>query len=414
MEPASGPELLARLRADPDTAGLIGELPGEPPVHLVGGAVRDVLLGRGVREFDLVTEGDVEALAARLAGAAVVHGRFGTASLRRDGRRIDLARARRERYPSPGALPEVEPAPLAEDLGRRDFTVNAIALTLTGPAAGELRAVDGALRDLAEGRLRVLHDRSFLEDPTRLLRLARYAARLQFDPDARTGELIGEALAAGALATISGDRLGAELRLLLAEPDPAAALATLDGLGIAAAIEPGFGLRDTDPSLVRAARDLLADAARDGTLVLGLALDGVPEPRREPLLSRLGWPAEERDAALALAEGRRRLAVRLEHADRPSEIAVAVHGASPELIAAAGATAGSDGRRAAERWRDELRHVRPAIGGADLLAAGVPSGPEVGAGLRAALAAKLDGTADGPEEELAEALRALGRGEAEG
>ena len=144
--------------------------------------------------------------------------------------------ARRERYPAPGALPEVEPASLAEDLGRRDFTVNALAVTL---GDGELIAVPGALEDLAAGTLRVLHDASFIDDPTRLIRLARYAERLSFAVDPHTAAL---ARAAG-FATLSGGRLGGELRLALAEPDPVAVLA----------------------HALRAAADLdRADAGRDG------------------------------------------------------------------------------------------------------------------------------------------------------
>ena len=129
---------------------------------------------------------------------------------------IDLARARRERYLRPGALPEVEPASLDEDLRRRDVTVNAMALGLDG----ELITVPGAVEDLAGGILRVLHDRSFADDPTRLWRVARYAARLGFAVEPRTRALAH----AADPSTVSGDRLGAELRLALREPDPPAAL----------------------------------------------------------------------------------------------------------------------------------------------------------------------------------------------
>ena len=127
---------------------------------------------------------------------------------------IDVAIARAETYAEPGALPEVEPADLGRDLARRDFTVNAIALDL---ADGALAEFPGARDDLRAGRLRVLHDRSFLDDPTRLWRLARYAARLGFEIEPRTRELAEAAVSGGALGTVSGTRIGNELRLALAE-----------------------------------------------------------------------------------------------------------------------------------------------------------------------------------------------------
>src|SRR4051794_25474011 len=201
-------------------------LEGEEAVYVVGGAVRDVLLGRTPHELDFVVEGDAVAVARRaaerLGGRVTVHERFGTATVQASDATFDLAGARRERYERPGALPDVElGASLAEDLARRDFTVNAIALHL---ADGELIYRDGAREDLEAGVLRVLHDGSFRDDPTRLLRLARYAARLAFSGEPRTDQLAAEAVAGGALDTVTGSRLGAELRLLLGEPQPAAML----------------------------------------------------------------------------------------------------------------------------------------------------------------------------------------------
>ena len=168
---------------------------GEPGVHAVGGAVRDVLLGRTPRELDLVVEGDAVEVARRAAertgGTLTVHDRFGTATVQADGFAFDLAGARRERYPRPGALPEVElGATLRDDLERRDFTVNAMAI---GLADGALTTWAGARDDLAAGVLRVLHAGSFVDDPTRMLRLVRYAARLGFRPDPQTDALIDPA-----------------------------------------------------------------------------------------------------------------------------------------------------------------------------------------------------------------------------
>src|SRR5919201_6392615 len=210
-------DVLERLQQAPGAEVVLGAVADEPGVHVVGGAVRDALLDRVPRELDLVVEGDAATVArraaARVGGTVVVHERFGTATVTADGYAFDLAGARRERYPRPGALPEVTlGATLEEDLRRRDFTVNAIAARL---ADGALTELPGAREDLRAGVVRVLHDRSFLDDPTRLLRLARYAARLRFAPDPATDALA--AAAVGDVDTVSGERLGAELRLVMPE-----------------------------------------------------------------------------------------------------------------------------------------------------------------------------------------------------
>ena len=180
-------DALARVRALPAAA----PLPDRPGVHLVGGAVRDVLLGGTPFDLDLVVEGDAAAFARSLGGQLKVHDRLGTSTVVLDGHTYDIVRARRETYPRPGALPDVEPASLAEDLARRDFTVNAIAIAL---ADGELTAAPSALEDLDARRLRVLHDQSFIDDPTRLLRLVRYASRLGFAIEPHTRALAEEAI----------------------------------------------------------------------------------------------------------------------------------------------------------------------------------------------------------------------------
>src|SRR4029077_20349983 len=168
--------------------------------------------------------------------------------------RFDLATRRAESYPTPGALPEVRAGTPTEDLLRRDFTVNAIAVSLDGPNQGELRAVAHALEDLREGRLRVLHAASFEDDPTRLLRLARYHARLGFAVEERTAELARQALGGGALDTVSGARVGAELRLALREQQAPAVLGAMQELGVLAAVHPRLS---HDTALVERALELL-------------------------------------------------------------------------------------------------------------------------------------------------------------
>jgi tRNA nucleotidyltransferase (CCA-adding enzyme) len=377
-------EALAALRAEPCGARLLEAFGPGDGVALVGGAVRDLLLGRAPRELDLVVEGDVEEAAARLGGAVTHHDRFGTARVvAPDGCTYDLARARAERYERPGALPDVRPASLEEDLRRRDATVNAMALGLDG----RLHVVDGAIDDLRDAVLRVLHPSSFEDDPTRLWRLARYAARLGFaiEPETR-------ALAAAAdPSTVSGDRLGAELRLALREPDPPAALAAARDLQ-PALLPPGFEPR---PRALEAALELLPPEGRADLVTLAAATAGMDVRALLSWLDAMGFTADERDRVASAS--RAATAAPLHAACTAAEIARAARGASLEAVAVAG---GANARR----WLDELRHVSLEIDGHDLLAAGIPQGPEIGARLQRALDRKLDGELDGRDAELAAAL----------
>ncbi len=399
-------ELIARLRALPAGAALLDRLGSETPVHLVGGAVRDLVLKRPAPDLDLVIDGDAPALAAELDPDAVVHPRFGTATFTVDGFRFDIARARRERYPHPGALPEVEPAGLDEDLGRRDFTVNAMAMVLGGDGAGKIASVPAAPEDLESGRLRVLHDASFHDDPTRLLRLARYAARLGFSVEPHTSELAAAAIAGGALATVSGPRIGNELRLLASESDPVAAFAQLRQLGIDEAIEPALGL--DDPGLAGRALELLPEDGRPDLVVLALAARAIDAPKLRGRLDELGFDSTEREVIVAAGGHGEDLSRALANAASPSAIAGAVSGAPPEAVAIAGALGPAGPAR---DWLERLRHVRLEIDGSDVVAAGVPEGPKVGHALRAARAARLDGLAMDREAQLAEALRAAAASE---
>lgn len=402
----------------PVVAGLLERLGARftPPVSLVGGAVRDLLLGGPVVDIDLAVEGPVREVVARLGGEGGgagtrtwTHGRFGTATLVIAAVHVDVAATRRERYARPGALPDVEDAPIEEDLTRRDFTVNAIALRLTGERRGSLVAAPGALKDLESRRLRILHDHSFEDDPTRLLRLARYCARLGFEVEPRTLKLARSAVAAGALDTLSGPRIGNELRLIASEADPVTPWEMLQEWGIDEAIAPGFGLHDR--GLAALALSLLPSDGSPELLVLALALAGVTPDRRPGLLDRLGFPARPRDAVLQVAARARAVAESLRDAERPSDIARAVQerayrhskDGTVELVAVAG---GLGPEAQARLWLERLRHVELEIDGGDLQAEGIAQGPAIGRGLAAAWAAALDGQAGTRQEQLEVALRA--------
>ncbi len=382
-------DLRERLAELPCGRRLLGAAAGTDGVHLVGGAVRDLLLGRTPRELDVVVEGDVGALATALgaAGRHVAHERFGTATVRDGDCCWDLAAARAETYARPGALPAVVAAAIEQDLVRRDVTVNALALDLR---SGHLRTVEHALDDLRAGHLRVLHDASFIDDPTRLWRVARYAARLGFALEPHTAALAAQAAAGGALETVSRARIGNELRLALGEPDPVAALQSAVALGLAPWLAPERTLTE------RALGLLPAGAGRRDLLVLAAAL--APGGDGEAALEGLEFTAPERAIVRAAAR-----APALEDTPRaPSTLARELRGLPPEAVALAGARGAP---QPARRWLDELRHVGLQITGDDLRAAGIPAGPELGRRLQAVLDMRLDGALEpGRDAELRAAL----------
>jgi tRNA nucleotidyltransferase (CCA-adding enzyme) len=379
--PVDGQALLERLAKLPRGRAVLDSADGLPGVHLVGGAVRDLALGLAPHEIDIVVEGDPDPLLAALGGADVEHERFGTATV--EG--VDVVRARAEDYSQPGALPEVRPGNIDADLARRDFTVNAIAVALED---GTVHAVEHAGEDLDARRLRVLHDASFRDDPTRLWRLARYAARLGFAIEERTLQLAAEAVADGAPGTASGVRMGNELRLALREPDPVAVLIEAAALGL---LPPGFAPARPDEALA-----MLPPEGRADLVILAASCAGMDARALLAWLDHMGFVAAERD--LVAAASRFVVGSPLRAARSPSEIARAARGAPVEAVALAG---GDNARR----WIEELRHVSLHITGDDLLAAGVPQGPEVGERLRRALARVLDGEiAPGRDAELTAAL----------
>jgi tRNA nucleotidyltransferase (CCA-adding enzyme) len=353
------------LAAIPDAAG-------GKPVYLVGGAVRDLLLGRGRADIDLVIEGDAAALAARLGGAVIEHERFATVKARLGEHEVDIATARAETYPHPGALPVVEPtAGIAADLARRDFTVNAMAIPLRRDP--ELIDPHRGLEDLEAGLLRVLHPGSFDDDPTRALRAARYMARFGFELEPDTAELLSET----DLGTVSPDRREAELMRLAGEAE------AVRGFGLLAE----WGLIELDAT---------------GVELVGSVAGLLTEPPWQGF-------AHRDEAVLAAVMGRWGRAKDLARADpgRPSEAVRLARGAEPVELALARAM----GAEWLDRYLNEWRAIALEIDGDDLIAAGVPQGPQIGLGLGEALRRKLDGELSGRDRELEVAVAAARSGE---
>ena len=357
------PRTLGKAMAELDGLREVCQALEGQPVWLVGGAVRDLLLGAARADLDLVTEAEAGEIAALIGHVEGIHARFRTATATLGSVRVDVAEARREVYAEPGALPEVEPASLSEDLARRDFSVNAMALPLEEAPA----LIDplGGLRDLKGGVLRALHEDSFRDDPTRALRAARYGARLGFDLAPQTKSMLRDV----DLSTVSPDRVEAEIRRTMSESTAPEALDLLAAWGLAG-ISPEAGER------VRSVRSLLASPAWADVSV---GTDVIFEVATAP-------PALL-EAASDLARTRPR---------RPSEGVAALEGHRPAEIILARV----EGAKWLDDWARSWRNVEISITGSDLMDAGVPAGPAIGRGLDAALAAKLDGVAPSRAQEL--------------
>lgn len=380
-------------------------------LYIVGGMVRDRLLlptppAGPVVDLDIAVHGDdaaIEALKTRgmlRRRRWVAHDRFGSASVQLgDETRIDLVRTRSERYPSPAALPIVEPAPIEADLGRRDFTINAAAFGLTGEQAGMLLDPHGGARDASRGRVRVLHERSFQDDPTRLVRLCRYAARIGGRPERRTGQLAREAVSG--LADLSPARFGDAWRALLQDSAAAEALRRARRLGLPQARLPGWEISARAASVVRDGQGSnrgdrrRADAALRSWAAVGLTC---AEPSVVVRLPNAAALRRQERAALQAGAALRRSKHRITHARRLSLVAELVaHAPDTVLEVAAELWKGSAGAYVGEvvERRDG---IRSPLSGAELLALGVPQGPLIGAWLRRLEEAVWDGVWEGDED----------------
>ena len=363
------------------------DLPSGEGVYLVGGAVRDFLLGRESFDIDLAVEGDAIEFARRLGGQVTAHGRFGTAVVRfPDDRQLDVVTCRRETYAAPAALPDVEPGTIADDLARRDFTVNAMAASL-GEDFGRILDPHGGRADLEIRTIRVLHERSFLDDPTRIFRAVRYEARLGFPMDQQTEGLALEGV--GGIGLLSPARMREEVVALLSEDKAERALDRLAELAAAPKLEPGLiGRLDT----LRAELDPDAPTWRVRLTALAAAHPG--------LIGRLSLRRQDARAveeAIAVAP-------RLAEATDPVEIAD-LAGRAPEGALLALAERDSATLR---DWFTRLRDVRLEVTGADLAELGVPESPRVGEILEELRRRRLRGELDGREAELAAAKELVG------
>ncbi|MBC7287393.1 MAG: CCA tRNA nucleotidyltransferase [Armatimonadetes bacterium] len=401
------PHIMALLRA-------IGEMAAERGMraYLVGGPVRDALLGRGAVDLDVVVEGDACALAAlvarRIGGRVVLHEEFRTAVVELPtGGHLDLATARRETYQRPGALPLVEPANIEDDLRRRDFTVNALAVSLDPDNAGELLDPTGGYRDLRRGTLRAILPRCFVDDATRVVRAAVYIERLALKMDGETGQLLKKAVDDGMLETVTPQRHGEQLWRGLLSPASGRILLRLAQWGVLASLglpaQPQWpeALRDVD--WARRRLDAPAQDVAAAAFALAAGRQGVEASRRLGLGRELSRTCEE----LAEAHDAGILS-RVARASSAAEVERWLGRLGAPTHVALWALAPQWAREKMEQWHAARRNA-VKITGRDLLAAGIPEGPAVGVGLRAAMEAALEGRAGDAESQLAAAVSAARR-----
>jgi tRNA nucleotidyltransferase (CCA-adding enzyme) len=380
---------------------------------LVGGSVRDVMTGIRGPDMDLALEGDVAQFAREAASEMsleyVVHKSFGTATLTSpDGLRVDVATARRETYAQPGSLPEVSPDTIEADLKRRDFTINAMAVSLLPDDFGKLIDPFAGAADLEKKILRILHDNSFIDDPTRILRGLRFADRFAFED--RTDRLIRYALKERAFDTVSGVRIKRELRLILEENRRGWILELCREFGIGNAIQAGFEFRTNlfyPDDLVKAAWDMVFECEAGGYAEpwlagLAAASAGISPEAMRSLAERLDATHNESEALIRTNEASdpKGLEIRDDASARQSQIAELLWDLPHETLVYLYAAGGEIGRSDITNFLRVVKHVKLEISGDDLIARGHKPSRRFSEVLKEVLRQKRDGLLKSAEEEL--------------
>jgi len=399
-------------------------------VLLVGGPVRDLLLARPVGDIDLLLEapessldvvGEIARAALPASVKVVEYGRFGTVRLEAGDAKLDVALARRETYRAAGALPIVEAATLEEDLLRRDFSVNALALDLSGGAdAARMTVIDpvGGLEDIAGRQLRILHPKSFHDDPTRALRAARIGPRLGFGLDRRTRSVLRQALDEGVLSAVSGDRIRREIEKVFTDAacglDPVAAIRRMSQWGLLGALDSGLVLPSPAVLPLRRLGKAVARppwrSSRFRPFLSGLAiwLAELTPVVRQRILRRLSVRGDAAERVMGFARFRHRKLAALARARGRGAVDGLLMGIHEETLHALYAAATPAVRKQIFRWAAEDRREKIPVTGADLVALGL-EGPALGQVLARVRAGFLDNELVNREEALTLAQELLRR-----
>ena len=382
---------------------VIGEIaPGQgKDLYLVGGVVRDLLLERPSQDLDLVVDGDAIQLARKVTsaipGKITVHDRFGTAKIQYPDFSLDLTTARAEHYRRPGALPTVRPGTIRDDLFRRDFTINAMAVRLTPPGYGELLDLYGGLDDLKNKLVRILHDQSFTDDATRIWRALRYQQRLNFQMEGSTLSLLKRDIPM--LSTVSGDRIRYELECVFGEAEPENVLRRAADLGILKKLHPNLTGNEGLEEAFRRARELNEPKLPAFGLYLAILAGNLNPQEAEQFITYLRLPKPTAQTVRDSINLKVRLPELKKVALKPSRVYQLLSGYTTTALTASALTAPPEAKAHIDRFLDRYRYVRPALNGNDLIALGITPGPRIKETLARLRAAKLDGEVTGKQQE---------------
>ena len=392
-----------------DVSGQAAKL--QQRVYLVGGVVRDLLLGYPNFDLDLVVEGDAVKLAQQVAETSqaklLAHHRFGTAKLRYENLTLDLATARKETYARPGALPAVTPGTLKDDLIRRDFSINAMAISLTADDYGELVDPYQGKSDLERRLIRILHPGSFTDDATRILRGVCYEQRFGFEFETQTARLLKRDIPM--LDMISGDRIRHELEHIFEENRPELVIERLGDLGVLHRINPSLKGDGWIADKFDEARRLNKPSQLP-SLYFCLLVYSFSGKAIEQFLARLNIPAKLSRAMRDTLRLKTKLQLLNEPSLKPSVVYYLLREYEHVAIQAnTVATKSSTPHRHLQLFLAKLRYVRTSLDGEELKKLGFSAGPEMGKVLQVLHKAKLDGEVRTRADEKKLALSLSGR-----
>ena len=382
------------------------------PAYLVGGSVRDLLRGETNLDIDIVIEGDAiafaQAIGKKLNAKVKTHQAFGTAVVITDSLKFDVATARTEYYETPAALPKVEMSSIKKDLYRRDFTINALAVKLNSQDFGSLLDFFGAQRDLKEKTIRILHNLSFIEDPTRAFRAIRFSERFGFKISKHTLNLIKTAVRINLFEKLSGSRLYDELNLLFLETEPIKAVKRLSELDLLRFIHPNIALtpsvektfHDIDESISWFKLLFIEEPLNKSHLFLMALFEGLKVDDMEQSLKRLVVPPKAKKEIIEGIGQSKQAISKLQTASQ-KDIYYALQPLSTQTIIFAMAKAKDKAqKKAISLYLTTLRKIKPVLAGKDLEKMGYKPGPVFNEMLKAILDARLESRIKSMEDEV--------------
>lgn len=384
--------------------------------YAVGGFVRDLLMRRKNLDVDIVIEGDgiafARLFAERHGGKVRAHHKFQTAIIALPGhRKIDVATARTEYYTEPAALPTVELSSIKNDLYRRDFTFNALALKLNGKNTNHLIDFFGGQQDLKDGVIRVLHNLSFVEDPTRIFRAIRFEQRFKLTLGGQTEKLMKLALGDGMLARLSGGRIFGELNLIFREEQPARILSRMAEYGLWRYLHTAIRFNGKMAALCKQAEDAITWHRLGGEgrnihywfIFMNCLAEGLTDAQTEELLGRLDLMKNPIERFIASRARVAEVASRLEKNNERGAVEIydLFDGLNEdELLCVMARVKEHDTKRAVVDYIIRLRHIGAKVSGHDLIAAGIEPGPLLGKVMGVIVRENIKGLLPAKEDEI--------------